>query len=93
MLRLQSNPTMTSRRTAPGDDLTRMLNTLVPAFFVIERMGQGVNYVTGGHRAAPGFWFENGEIAYPVQEITIAGNLAICSRASRPWARRRHYVK
>jgi len=39
-------------------------------------MGQGVNYVTGDYsRGAAGFWVENGEIAYPVQEITIAGNL------------------
>ena len=44
--------------------------------FVIELMGQGVNYVTGDYsRGASGFWVENGEIAYPVQEITIAGNM------------------
>jgi PmbA protein len=39
-------------------------------------MGQGVNYVTGDYsRGASGFWVEDGRIAYPVQEITIAGNL------------------
>jgi PmbA protein len=39
-------------------------------------MGQGVNYVTGDYsRGASGFWVENGEIAYPVHEVTIAGNL------------------
>ena len=39
-------------------------------------MGQGVNYVTGDYsRGASGFWVENGEIAFPVHEITIAGNL------------------
>jgi PmbA protein len=39
-------------------------------------MGQGVNYVTGDYsRGASGFWVENGQIAYPVEEITIAGNL------------------
>ena len=39
-------------------------------------MGQGVNYVTGDYsRGASGFWVENGEIVFPVQEITIAGNL------------------
>ncbi len=44
--------------------------------FVIELMGQGVNYVTGDYsRGASGFWVENGQIAYPVEEITIAGNL------------------
>jgi PmbA protein len=43
---------------------------------VVELMGQGVNYVTGDYsRGAAGFWVENGEIAYPVDEITIAGNL------------------
>jgi PmbA protein len=39
-------------------------------------MGQGVNGVTGDYsRGAAGFWVENGAIAYPVHEITIAGNL------------------
>ena len=39
-------------------------------------MGQGVNGVTGDYsRGASGFWVENGEIAFPVQEITVAGNL------------------
>jgi len=43
---------------------------------VIELMGQGVNYVTGDYsRGASGFWVENGQIAFPVQEITIASNL------------------
>jgi PmbA protein len=39
-------------------------------------MGQGVNPVTGDYsRGATGFWVENGRIAYPVHEITVAGNL------------------
>ena len=43
---------------------------------VTELMGQGVNGVTGDYsRGAAGFWVENGAIAYPVHEITIAGNL------------------
>lgn len=43
---------------------------------VTELMGQGVNLVTGDYsRGAAGFWVENGEIQYPVEEITIAGNL------------------
>jgi len=43
---------------------------------VTELMGQGVNPVTGDYsRGAAGFWVEGGEIAYPVAEITIAGNL------------------
>jgi PmbA protein len=44
---------------------------------VTELLGQGVNTVTGDYsRGAAGFWVENGAIAYPVEEITIAGNLA-----------------
>ena len=43
---------------------------------VTELMGQGVNGVTGDYsRGAAGFWVENGEIQYPVEEFTIAGNL------------------
>jgi PmbA protein len=53
-----------------------MLRKLHRGLFVIELMGQGVNYVTGDYsRGASGFWVENGRIAYPVQEITIAGNM------------------
>ena len=70
------NLVMSSRRTRPGDDLPAMLRKLGTGLFVIELMGQGVNYVTGDYsRGASGFWVENGEIAFPVQEITIAGNL------------------
>ena len=45
-------------------------------FYVTELMGMGVNMVTGDYsRGASGFWIENGAIAYPVAEVTIAGNL------------------
>ena len=67
---------MHSRLTQEGDDLAAMLAKLGTGLFVTELMGQGVNYVTGDYsRGAAGFWVENGEIAFPVQEITIAGNL------------------
>jgi PmbA protein len=70
------NLVLRSRLTRPGDDLDAMLQKLGTGLFVIELMGQGVNYVTGDYsRGASGFWVENGRIAYPVQEITIAGNL------------------
>ena len=70
------NLTLTSRLTQPGDDLEAMLRKLHRGLFVIELMGQGVNYVTGDYsRGAAGFWVEDGRIAYPVHEITIAGNL------------------
>ena len=53
-----------------------MLRKLGRGLFVIELMGQGVNYVTGDYsRGAAGFWVEGGKIAFPVHEITIAGNL------------------
>ncbi len=70
------NLTFTSRLTQPGDDLDAMLAKLGRGLFVTELMGQGVNYVTGDYsRGASGFWVEKGRIAYPVHEITIAGNL------------------
>lgn len=70
------NLTLSSRRTQPGDDLQAMLRKMGRGLFVIELMGQGVNHVTGDYsRGASGFWVEGGEIAFAVQEITIAGNL------------------
>lgn len=57
-------------------DLPGLLKEMGRGLLVTELMGQGVNYVTGDYsRGAAGFWVENGEIAYPVDEITIAGNL------------------
>lgn len=45
--------------------------------YVTELIGSGVNVVTGDYsRGAAGLWIENGELAYPVEEVTIAGNLA-----------------
>ena len=70
------NLVMQSNLTRPADDLPTMLKKLGRGLLVIELMGQGINYVTGDYsRGASGFWVENGEIAYPVQEITIAGNM------------------
>jgi PmbA protein len=59
-----------------GEDFPALLRKLDTGLLVTELMGQGVNQVTGDYsRGAAGFWVENGAIAYPVQEITIAGNL------------------
>ena len=70
------NLVMSSSLTRASDDLDAMLRKLGTGLFVIELMGQGINYVTGDYsRGASGFWVENGQIAFPVQEITIAGNL------------------
>ncbi|WP_221047692.1 metalloprotease PmbA [Methylogaea oryzae] len=57
-------------------DLPGLLAAMGTGLLVTELMGQGVNLVTGDYsRGAAGFWVENGEIQYPVEEITIAGNL------------------
>jgi PmbA protein len=62
--------------TRPEDDFREMLRKLGTGLLVTDLMGQGVNYVTGDYsRGASGFWVENGEIQYPVEEITIAGNM------------------
>jgi PmbA protein len=53
-----------------------LIGALERGVYVTELIGFGVNGVTGDYsRGAAGFWIENGEIAYPVSEITIAGNL------------------
>jgi len=61
----------------PGKrDLKGLLSEMGTGLLVTELLGQGVNYVTGDYsRGAAGYWVERGEIAYPVEEITIAGNL------------------
>jgi len=62
----------------PGnaENMQELLKTMGNGLLVCEMIGQGVNGVTGDYsRGAVGFWVENGEIAYPVHEITIAGNL------------------
>ena len=70
------NLVMSSRQTQAGDNLDQMLTKLGRGLFVTELMGQGVNYVTGDYsRGAAGFWVEDGRIAYPVHEVTIAGHL------------------
>ncbi|HJS77709.1 MAG TPA: metalloprotease PmbA [Burkholderiales bacterium] len=59
-----------------GPDFEGMLKTMGRGLLVTELLGQGVNPVTGDYsRGAAGYWVEGGEIAFPVEEITIAGNL------------------
>ncbi len=62
---------------APGRrDLDAMVRNMGRGLFVTELIGFGVNTVTGDYsRGAAGFWVENGQIQYPVEEITIAGDL------------------
>jgi PmbA protein len=61
----------------PGEyDLAGLIARMGRGLLVTELLGQGINYVTGDYsRGAAGYWVENGKIAYPVEEITIAGNL------------------
>ena len=59
-----------------GQDLEELLKMLDTGLFVTELIGSGINGVTGDYsRGASGFWVENGEIQFPVEEITVAGNL------------------
>lgn len=71
------SPSSSNLAIEPGgkspEELIKALNT---GFYVTEVFGQGVNMVTGEYsRGASGFWIENGELAYPVSEVTIASNL------------------
>jgi len=71
------NPGSTNFAIEPGEaspeDIIRSIGT---GFYVTEVFGQGVNLITGQYsRGASGFWIENGELAYPVSEVTIASNL------------------
>jgi PmbA protein len=57
-------------------DFRGLLQRMGTGLLVTELIGQGISIITGDYsRGAAGFWIENGEIAYPAQEITIAGNL------------------
>jgi PmbA protein len=71
------SPTATNLYMEPGtisrDDL---IGDIKDGFYVTELIGFGVNGVTGDYsRGAAGYWIENGELAYPVSEVTVAGNL------------------
>ncbi|KAF4513752.1 UNVERIFIED_CONTAM: hypothetical protein B566_EDAN011671 [Ephemera danica] len=61
----------------PGErDRAGLFALMGRGLLVTELLGHGINYVTGDYsRGAAGYWVENGKIAYPVEEITIAGNL------------------
>jgi len=70
------NVRLRSTTTGRDDTFERMLRRLGTGLLVTDLIGQGVNMVTGDYsRGASGFWVQDGAIAYPVEEITIAGNL------------------
>ncbi|WP_404470938.1 metalloprotease PmbA [Vreelandella venusta] len=64
------------RLVTPATSREALLKEMGRGIWVTELMGQGVNGVTGDYsRGAAGFWVENGEVQYPIEEFTIAGNL------------------
>lgn len=70
------NLSLISSQTTTKDTFKAMLKKMGTGLLVTELMGQGTNYVTGDYsRGASGYWVENGVIQYPVEEITIAGNM------------------
>jgi PmbA protein len=71
------SPSSTNFAIEPGDTSPEdLIRSLKSGFYVTEVFGQGVNMVTGEYsRGASGFWIENGELAWPVSEVTIASNL------------------
>ncbi len=72
-----TTPSATNLTLSPGDRTqAELLSDIGTGLFVTDLIGHGVNGVTGDYsRGASGFWVEDGEIAFPVSEITIAGNL------------------
>jgi len=70
---------------AGGQSPEAMIGEIEQGLLVTQLIGQGVNIVTGSYsRGCTGFWIENGEIAFPVSEITIAGNLRDMFRNIQP---------
>jgi len=72
------SPSTTNLYLEPGDQtLEDLLADIEQGFYVTELIGFGINGITGDYsRGASGFWIESGQVAYPVSEITIAGNLS-----------------
>ncbi len=76
-----SNVHMTAGTRSPE----QMIKDIGTGFLVTEFIGSSINGVTGDYsRGASGFWIENGEIAYPVSEVTVAGNLKDMFKALEP---------
>lgn len=71
------SPSTTNLYLEPGDcSLEEMLADIKQGFYATELIGFGINGITGDYsRGASGFWIEDGQISYPVSEVTIAGNL------------------
>jgi PmbA protein len=80
------HPSSTNFYMQPGPMTPEeLMADIAEGFYVTELMGMGVNMVTGDYsRGASGFWIEKGKIAYPVSEVTIAGNLKEMYRRLTP---------
>jgi len=76
-----SNLHLTAGRKSPGE----LIGEITDGFFVTSLIGMGVNMITGNYsRGASGFWIENGELTFPVSEVTIAGPLLDMFRGLEP---------
>ena len=80
------SPATTNLYMEPGAATPEELMSDIEAgFYVTELIGMGINQITGDYsRGATGFWIENGEITYPVSELTVAGNLKDMFASLRP---------
>ncbi|NQV48764.1 MAG: TldD/PmbA family protein [Rhodospirillaceae bacterium] len=80
------SPSVSNLYLEPGDISPQdLIGAIDQGFYVTELIGFGVNGVTGDYsRGASGFWIENGKLAYPVSEVTIAGNLKDMFRELTP---------
>lgn len=79
-------PSSSNVTLSPGSvSLDDMIKSIGTGFYVTELIGHGPNIVTGDYsRGASGYWIENGEITYPVSEVTLAGKLADMFRNLTP---------
>jgi PmbA protein len=80
------SPGPTNLHLEPGPKTPQtLIGEISHGFYVTDLIGMGVNFVTGDYsRGAAGFWIENGELTYPVSEVTIAGDLAEMFRTIEP---------
>ena len=80
------SPGPTNLHLEPGARTPQaLLGGIGQGFYVTDLIGMGVNFVTGDYsRGAAGFWIENGELTYPVSEVTIAGDLIEMFRTLEP---------
>ncbi len=80
------SPAPSNLHLTPGTKTTKeLIGEIEDGFFVTSLIGMGVNLVTGDYsRGAAGFWIENGELTYPVSEVTIAGHLLALFKSLEP---------